>query len=196
MYNCIFSGHCINMTCDKSCPILVETSYLMNRNGLSMNSDVFNRPKEEIDRYSKFIDSATGKLKVFVDKSNNSVSVANLLTYIGICKNWKGSQLHCTVYNLRYFQYLEMLKKSWSDGSTEQLEYTKIWADTAKLLIISNINYVNFKNFESQTLLELIQSRASKADLTTIVVSPPISALVGENSFYLALKDILGKAIN
>lgn len=36
MNNCIFTAHCTETICDKACPILVETSYLLERNGLSL----------------------------------------------------------------------------------------------------------------------------------------------------------------
>lgn len=192
MDNCIFSGHCINMRCDKSCPALVETSYLLDRNGISISNDVFHSSEEDLQAANKLITDNQGKLKVYISK--NTITSATLLTYVGICQNWKGSQLHCTVYNLKFFQYLEAIKKSWNSGSSDNLEYTKIWASTSKLLIISNIDFVNFKNFECQTLLELIQSRLSNPELTTIIVSPQLSALVGEGSFFSALMEILKKA--
>lgn len=192
MDNCIFSGHCINMRCDKSCPALVETSYLLDRNGISISNDVFHSSEEDLQAANKLITDNQGKLKVYISK--NTITSATLLTYVGICQNWKGSQLHCTVYNLKFFQYLEAIKKSWNSGSSDNLEYTKIWASTSKLLIVSNIDFVNFKNFECQTLLELIQSRLSNPELTTIIVSPQLSALVGEGSFFSALMEILKKA--
>lgn len=192
MDNCIFSGHCINMRCDKSCPALVETSYLLDRNGISISNDVFHSSEEDLQAANKLITENQGKLKVYISK--NTITSATLLTYVGICQNWRGSQLHCTVYNLKFFQYLEAIKKSWNSGSSDNLEYTKIWASTSKLLIVSNIDFVNFKNFECQTLLELIQSRLSNPELTTIIVSPQLSALVGEGSFFSALMEILKKA--
>lgn len=192
MDNCIFSGHCINMRCDKSCPALVETSYLLDRNGISISNDVFHSSEEDLQAANKLITDNQGKLKVYISK--NTITSATLLTYVGICQNWRGSRLHCTVYNLKFFQYLEAIKKSWNSGSSDNLEYTKIWASTSKLLIVSNIDFVNFKNFECQTLLELIQSRLSNPELTTIIVSPQLSALVGEGSFFSALMEILKKA--
>lgn len=194
MDNCIFSGHCINMRCDKSCPALVETSYLLDRNGISISNDVFHSSEEDLQAANKLITDNQGKLKVYISK--NTITSATLLTYVGICQNWRGSQLHCTVYNLKFFQYLEAIKKSWNSGSSDNLEYTKIWASTSKLLIVSNIDFVNFKNFECQTLLELIQSRLSNPELTTIIVSPQLSALVGEGSFFSALMEILKKAVD
>ena len=196
MYNCIFSAHCTEVICDKSCPALVETSYLLERNEISMSSFVFREPKSSIDKVCKFLDQFDGKLGVYVAKGDNdTVKASTLLTYCAICKNWQGSRLHCNVYNLKYSSYLEDLKQSWnarSDG--EDLEYKKIWTNSSKILIVSNFDYVNFGDFESQTLLNLIQYRQDKG-LTTILVTPPINSLIStkKSSFFDLLKNNMSK---
>lgn len=182
MYNCIFSGHCTNLMCDKSCPTLAETTYLLDRNNISMSSSVFNADKDKLNKYSKLLENIQGKQHTLI--TSNTVQAAELLTYCGICQNWKGSRLHCTVYNLKFSQYVEAIQNSWSSKfETEQLEYMKIWAASAKVLIISNLDYVNFRDFQCQTLLTLLQSRASN-EYTTIIVSPLTSALVGDGRFF------------
>lgn len=192
MYNCIYSGHCTQMVCDKSCPTLVETTYLLERNNISMSSDVFHKSKSEIDRCLKVLDSADGRFLTLIDKS--TVSTSELLTYCGICQRWKGSRLHCTVYNLKFSQYVESIRNTWTTkNETEQLEYMRIWASTAKLLVISNLDYVNFRDFECQTLLTLLQSRENSG-FTTIVVSPPTSDLVGSGQFFNRLITVLNKS--
>ena len=123
--------------------------------------------------------------------NTDTIKIADLLTYVAICENWKGSNLHCTVYNLKYSLYLEELKKSWSlKSEQEQLEYMRIWSQTAKILIISNVDYVDFKEFESQTLLNLIQTRSSQG-LATLLVSPEPRKLMStkfNNPFFATLK--------
>lgn len=196
MHNCIFSGHCIDNVCDNSCPNLVVTSYLLERNKIGMNNDVFNRSVKEIEACTKILETAQGTIKVIEDKKDTN-STANLLTYCGICKNWRGSQMHCVVYNLRLFQYIEEIKKSWSRGGGESkdLEYMRIFAKDAKLLIISNLDFINFKTFECQTLLELLQERSEDSDKTTIIVSPPLTSLVGESSFFQILMNKLKRSV-
>lgn len=194
MQNCIFSGHCSQQVCDKSCPTLAETTYLLERNNIAMNSDVFHADVKQVAKYSSMLESCDGKLKTVISK--NTVQDADLITYCSICKNWKGSRLHCTVYNLKYSQYIEMLKKSWSAKSeTSELEYMRIFSSAAKVLIISNIDYVNFRDFECQTLLTLLQSRAG-SEFTTIIVSPPTSSLVGDSPFFGRLTEIIKEASN
>ena len=194
MQNCIFSGHCSQQVCDKSCPTLAETTYLLERNNIAMNSDVFHADVKQLAKYSSILESCDGKLKTVISK--NTVQDADLITYCSICKNWKGSRLHCTVYNLKYSQYIELLKKSWSAKSeTSELEYMRIFSSAAKVLIISNIDYVNFRDFECQTLLTLLQSRAG-SEFTTIIVSPRTSSLVGDSPFFGRLTEIIKEASN
>lgn len=191
MNNCIFTGHCIKTTCDQSCPSYTESSFLLEQNGISLNSSVFHADPSLLTKYSKIVGDGEGKLQTVIAKNTNSV--AELITYCGICKYWKGSRLHTAVYNLKLSQYIEGLQNSWSSNSNlDDLEFQKIWVSKAKLLIISNIDYVNFKDFQCQTLLSLLQSR-DKPDMSTIIVSPPTNALVGSGLFFNRLQETLGR---
>ena len=190
MDNCIFTAHCIENLCDKSCPILAEVSYLMERNGLSVNSkaikNTMNLSNEFIHR---LLQDSQGSVKSLIN--SETVDLANLITYHAICYNWKGNQLHCGVYNLRYSNYINLLKQSWNQkAESTELEYIRIWADSAKVLIISGIDYVNFNDFECQTLLSLIQSRHIESK-STIIISPPLKYLVGKSSFFNRILDII-----
>lgn len=191
MNNCIFTGHCIKTTCDQSCPSYTESSFLLEQNGISLSSSVFHADPSLLVKYSKIVGDGEGKLQTVIAKNTNSV--AELITYCGICKYWKGSRLHTAVYNLKLSQYIEGLQNSWSSNSNlDDLEFQKIWVSKAKLLIISNIDYVNFKDFQCQTLLSLLQSR-DKPDMSTIIVSPPTNALVGSGLFFNRLQETLGR---
>ena len=192
MYNCIYSGHCTQTMCDKSCPTLAETTYLLERNNISMSSDVFSMSGDDMSRCLKILESAEGRLYTeIVPGKQSTVAVADMLTYCGICQRWRGSRLHCTVYNLRFSNYIEAIRNSWSSkNETEEMEYMKIWASSAKLLIISSMDYVNFRDFECQTLLTLLQSRASK-EYTTIIVTPSTDSLVGNSNFLARLTQVL-----
>ena len=193
MYNCIFTAHCLDNFCDGSCPILAEISYLLERNGITMRNPVFTSSEQDISRMKNVLDTANEKtFGLIVDNTTtDTIRVADLLTYVAICRNWKGSNLHCTVYNLKYSIYLDELRKSWSMKSEpENLEYMRIWAQSAKILVVSNFDYVNFNEFESQTLLNLIQTRSS-SNLTTILVSPEPRKLMStkfNNPFFATLK--------
>ncbi len=172
MYNCIYSGHCFEYaSCDKSCPVLAQTSYLLERNGITMSNDVFKSKPELIQKYASLLQKSTGRVTSVID--SNTVHAADMLTYCGVCETWKGSQLHCTTYNLRFSTYIDALQKSWGYNSSEpsDAEYMKIWATNAKILIVSSIDYVNFKDFQCQTLLSLLQSRSSSEHYNNCISS-------------------------
>lgn len=191
MYNCMFSGHCIKATCDQSCPAYTESSFLLEQNGIGLNSNVFHADPVALNKYSKIVDDAEGKLQTVIAKNTNAAS--ELLTYCGICKYWKGSRLHTAVYNLKLSQYIEGLQNSWTTSSNlDALEFQKIWVSKAKLLIVSNIDFVNFKDFQCQTLLSLLQSR-DKPEMGTIIVSPTTQSLVGSGLFFNRLQETLGR---
>jgi hypothetical protein len=152
---------------------------------------VFNTSSEQIAKYSKIILESEGKLVTVLDKNTNAA--AELLTYCGICKYWKHSRLSTVVYNLKLSQYLDSIQNSWSGRvNSDELEYKQIWSNSAKLLIISNIDYINFKDFQCRTLLSLLQAR-DKPDYTTIIVSPPINSLVGGEQFFIKLQKVLSE---
>lgn len=193
MHNCMFTGHCIKSSCDQSCPALQESSFLLEQNGIGINSRVFHADAELLTKYNKIIDASDGKMQTVI--SRDTTVASELLTYCGICKHWKGSRLHTAVYNLKFSQYVDDTKNSWSHTSNlDELEYRKIWISKAKLLVISNIDYVNFKDFECQTLLQLIQSR-NKPEMSTIVVSPQIQNLVGSGLLFGRLQETLSRTI-
>ena len=191
MNNCIFSGHCIKEQCDQSCPTLTETTFLMEQNGIGLNSSVFHSDPALLNKYTKIIENTEHTVQTIIAKNTNNV--AELLTYCGICKYWRGCRLSPVVYNLKLSQYLDSIQGSWSaSANTDDLEYQKIWIGKAKLLIISNIDYVNFKDFQCQTLLNILQSR-DKPEFSTIIVSPTTQALVGSGLFFSRLQETLSR---
>lgn len=191
MQNCIFTAHCTECICDQSCPMYVETSYLLERSGISMESSVFRSSASDVTLANDVLKTFDGKFGVL--KVDDTVKYAELLTYCAICHNWQGSRLHCTVYNLKYSKYLDDEKKSWNYSNssvTDDLEYIKIWANSAKVLIISNFDYVSFGDFESQKILNLVQARCQH-NLTTIMVCPKsdiVTKTAASNTFPSILK--------
>lgn len=195
MYNCIFAPYCTKTSCDKSCPTLAETSYLLERNKIDMNNPVFRIENESANVAIRVLDSCESKVVTWISP-NNPEGTADVFTYCAICKNWRGSRLHCSVYHLNFSRYVELIKSSWSSNSkSEELEYMDIWIKSSKVLIVSGFRYMRFNDFECQTMLGLLDSRRVKMQ-TTIVVSPGIGTLVGNSVDFLPkLKSVLGKAV-
>lgn len=197
-YHCQNFKNCLESQCDGSCPLYAQFSYLLERNDLLSNGRCELMSESQIDKYLKIIETVE-KYETDYEKdpigsiitNKSTIDVANQLTYCAVWTNWKGSQLHCTAYNLNFSKYIEITKQSWSrDNDNNQAEYVKIWAESAKILVISRIDFVNFKEFQSQLFLSLIQTRLQKR-LTTIIVSPNTSTLIGEGPFFARVCDII-----
>ena len=195
MYNCIFAPYCIRPSCDKSCPTLAETSYLLERNRIDITNPVFRVEPEAADIACRTLSSCEGQVVTCVSPGNPE-GTADVFTYCAICQNWRGSRLHCVVYHLNFARYIELIKSSWSTSAkSEELEYMDIWIKTSKVLIISGFRYMRFNDFECQTMLGLLDARRVKQQ-TTVVVSPSISSLVGNSTDFLPkLKSVLGRAV-
>ena len=197
MDKCIFSPHCMEANCDKSCPILVEISYLLERNNINLDSDVFKTGGIPVDKTLEILEKCEKQIGTVLSNTKySSQDYADMLTYCAICNHWRGSRLHCTVYNLKLAKYLDSLKNSWTNGVNDELEYQNIWLNSSQVLIISNFDYVNFSDFECQTLLNILDSRRT-AKLTTILVCPKLTQLISSKNslFFKHLLNILENGV-
>lgn len=193
MEGCIFTAHCIEPLCDKSCATFAEVSYLLERNNVSATSSVFIQSEQIVERVYNLLTASKNSFAVF--QAKDTVQLSEMLTYCAICEHWKGSRLHCDVYHLRFSKYIEDIKRSWSyKKDTVELEYARIWINKCSVLIISNVDYLYWGDFECQTLLNIIQDRRNK-NSTTIVVTPDITTLKGKGTFYPQLQKILSEAV-
>ena len=73
---------------------------------------------------------------------------------------------------------------------SDSFDYEQIWLSQAKVLIVSGLDYIQFKDFHAQTLLNIIQDRISR-NLSTFIVSPKINTLVGSGVFFGRLKQLM-----
>ena len=191
--NCIFTAHCTEHICDNACPILAETSYLLERNRIDFSNSVFNVSQKSIDAAMSVLHKSDKHLGVL--ETESTITSSDLITYCAICENWYGNRLHCSVYHLQFSTYLDTLQKSWSaKNPIESLEYEQIWISNAKVLVISNLDYVQFKDFQAQTLLNLLHNRENNR-LTTIIVTPKINNLIGSGLFFSKLQSVMKGAI-
>lgn len=193
---CPYTGHCIKPECTMACVEYGEMTYLLERNGIEKTNSVFNRSPKILRDGMSVLHESEGKLTYLV--SDHVKETSDLLSYLAICENWYGNRLHCCVYHLDFYKFLEQTQKSWSMTSMpDDLEYSQIWMNSAKILVISNFEFVQFKDFQAQTMLNIINSRMNDGK-TTILVGPPLASLVGVNGsvFFARLRDMLGKAVH
>ena len=92
---------------------------------------------------------------------------------------------------MKFNKYWKLITQTWndSDADTEELNYMRIWSASAKVLVISGIDFINLGDYECAELLSIIQSRHS-VEYTTILVSPPVSQLVGKGVRFTQLKNL------
>lgn len=189
---CIFAHRCQQPECDGACPIYGETSYLLERNRVPMSASVFGATDKQLERALYLI---RHNENMVVHETTKTIEAANIITYCAICQYWRGNVFRCRVYHLDYSKFIEDTKKSWSlKEIPDDLEYRQIWSSGANVLVISNLDFINFKDFEAQTLLNLVHTRTANG-LKTIIVSPTVSSLVGQGAFYRRMQEILREAV-
>ena len=192
MNDCIHFLFCTKTICDRSCPTAGESSYLLERNDIPDGSDVFKSSDAE---NSKSLAILQSNEKYITVESDNTVRSANQIAYAAVCENWYGNHFHCSVYHLRFSNYIDDLQRSWGLKEVpESLEYVQIWLSTAKVLVVSNIDFMKFQDFQAQTLLNIIHNRLSSG-LKTILVTPKIKSLVGSGIFFDRLKALMKEGV-
>lgn len=194
MFNCIFTPYCIHETCDLACPRHAEILYWMKRCRLDINNPVLNSPAAKINYVTQLIKENQNTVSAF--KAEKPVDSAHLFSYVAICNYGIGTGLNGGVYHLNFQEYLDELKRSWQTKfDSEDLTNMRIWNQSANYLIISNLEYIKFGDFESQTLLALLQSR-DKPDKTTFVILNKKEPLIGTDSiFFSRLKNRLEESV-
>lgn len=179
--NCVFDSYCTNSLCDRSCPSWAQMDYLMMRNGLTDNSRPFKMKSASLRKYIDAYERYPGKLTVLV--SSDPIRCAEIMSYISVCNNWNGSAMRVRSYHLLFSQYIDSMQSSWNNKNSGDFEYTELWAKSCNSLVISSIDYVNFKDYQSQVLLQLIQDREREGK-TTIVVAPRLENLTGSGNMF------------
>ena len=127
-----------------------------------------------------------------VCRCDNTRYMADLITYVAICKYCKNIGFYNGVYKLNFAKYVDEIKSSWSSKyPSDHLDDMRIWISSAKYLIIYNIGLVKFNDFEAQTMLSMFQERYG-TDKVTIVVTEKSKkySLLGKSGsvFYEKLK--------
>lgn len=190
--SCPFKQYCRKAICKNVCADWAEIQYLLERNNLDKNSEIYSTSAKDFQKLSEWLTAASTTHRVVI--SDNTVDTASRLTYAAICQYWKGNAFHCAVYNLNFMEYLNRTQQSWAGGNDEDLEYINIFIQKAKVLIISNIDFVQFKDYQAQMLLNIVNNRKIY-NQSTITVAPKLNSLVGSGTFFARMKEIFGKEV-
>lgn len=186
--DCVFDAYCTKPLCDRSCPQWAQMDYLMMRNGLTSNSRPFKMKMDSLQKYIDLYERSVGST-VSIETSD-PIKCAEVLSYVAVCNSWSGCAMRVRAYHLLFSQYIQELQASWNGKKTEDLEYKSIWSKSSNVLVISDLDYVNFKDFQSQVLLQLMQDREREGK-TTLVVTPNVGSLTGSGNMYNLLTNKL-----
>lgn len=186
MKECLFKEFCMEQECQRICPSLIETTYLMQRNEFHDNDSALRRSVKQLDAVQKLLKSESlikcVRVRRAKDNTENTVTLGNLLTYVAICNSWRKNGLSPAVYHLRYINHIDALQRSWSKHKpSDALEMEQIWINESKLLIVSGMDFVDYNDFRAQTILGIVHSRLGKGLPTILVV--PEQSLVGKSMF-------------
>ena len=175
---CPFSSQCERAFCDYSCgknvlfDVMMKKSEIRPQDVGAINVKLRDKVKQDL---AKFKGST-----IYITANRGSKMLGDIYAWLAACKlcPYYGSDV--TVYHLKYSKYLEQLRQSWSTKyEPEELIEARCFINTARVLIVSSLEYVQYKDFESQTLFSLLGERSYNREFTTIVIGPEINTWLG-----------------
>lgn len=202
MHNCPFNNSCIKTVCDMSCSSKSEFEHWMHRCDLKLTNPMVNASRTDINTAARVLD-ATQDAKIIRNSNAANIGVlstknpqymADLVAYVAISKYCQGNGFYNGVYKLNFSKYLEDIKESWNSRTDPtKLEDKRNWIQASKFLVISNLGFVRFGDFESQTLLNIFQDRYDSDKFTIVVLEDSKHSLPGKSDslFYKKLRDEL-----
>lgn len=175
---CPFSSQCERAFCDYSCgknvlfDVMMKKSEIKPQDVGAISVKLRDKVKQDL---AKFKGST-----IYITANRGSKMLGDIYAWLAACKlcPYYGSDV--TVYHLKYSKYLEQLRQSWATKyEPEELIEARCFINTARVLVVSSLEYVQYKDFESQTLFSLLGERSYNRDFTTIVIGPDINTWLG-----------------
>lgn len=189
--------------CGPACPMWNLTESLMSKNNLidrnvpsMITPQIIKQCKRIFEEAMEYPSSAI----MCVSKQLSSHEFADVFTYYAICMLWRMYVGRTAVYNLNFSNYIDNEKDSWNingDNIDPELQFKrniisgKVDGTIKKnMLIISGIDYINFKDFESGQLLKVLGTRRTN-QMPTVVVGPEPSTILGTGQLVNMLTGVL-----
>ena len=178
---CVFEPFCTQKVCDRACARWAQSDYLMMRNNVRPSSPSFSMGEREVLRYDKLYRMCLGKTSVV--QTSDTVTVSERMSYVMVFNCWQNSAMRVKCYSMSFSSYVQSLQQSWSEGKSDDFQYQEIWSRSSQVLLVSGMDYVNFKDFQCQVVLQLVQDR-ERDGKTTVIVVPSVDRLVGSGSMF------------
>lgn len=175
---CPFSSQCERAFCDYSCGKNVLFDVMMKKSEIKPQ-DVGAISVKLRDKVKQDLVKFKGST-IYITANRGNKMLGDIYAWLAACKlcPYYGSDV--TVYHLKYSKYLEQLRQSWATKyEPEELIEARCFINTARVLVVSSLEYVQYKDFESQTLFSLLGERSYNREFTTIVVGPEINTWLG-----------------
>lgn len=175
---CPFSSQCERAFCDYSCGKNVLFDVMMKKSEIKPQ-DVGAISVKLRDKVKQDLTKFKGST-IYITANRGNKMLGDIYAWLAACKlcPYYGSDV--TVYHLKYSKYLEQLRQSWATKyEPEELIEARCFINTARVLIVSSLEYVQYKDFESQTLFSLLGERSYNREFTTIVIGPEINTWLG-----------------
>lgn len=179
--DCVFDSFCTKSLCDRSCPQWAQMDYLMMRNGLTSSSRPFKMKMDSLQKYIDLYEAVQGSSCAVV--CSDPVKSSEVMSYVSVCNNWNGSAMRVRSYHLLFSKYIQSVQAGWNGKKSDETDYMDIWSKSSNVLVVSDVDYVNFKDFQSQALLQLMQDREREGK-TTIIFCPKLDSLSGSGKLF------------
>lgn len=185
--DCIFAETCNKVRCDYTCGQDVMYNYIWKKSGIRKIEDRYDESQliEDFNMLSKY----AGDLVCI--ETPDVIKKTSEYTYIYACK-LRG--VNANLVHISYSAYIQQIRDSWTYGGTEELEHLQLRLRKWTVAIISGIDYCMFKDFEAQTLLNIIDTRRL-AGLTTIILTRSLTNIHGNSIFLSPLKEQLKEVL-
>lgn len=199
MNKCPFNITCSHSVCDTSCKYFAEYSHWADRCGIKISNPAFKAKVADIVKADSLLSQAeegnidSSFTHLAATKVNNVILTSDITSLYAIHKYCQGIGFYNGVYKLDIFKYFDDIKSSWNNRKpSSDLDDVEIWIRSCRILVIYNVSMVRFGDFESQTLLRILQDRYDPEKLTAIIVEEKFGFVGKPDSvFFVRLRDEL-----
>ena len=176
-HQCMYCNICTEYECNFTCIKGVTSQYYVDASNFPLYSSEFMNfyTDEDFVRFGKVIKDHRRGYGVVVSKGRKYLSDAFFYAAM-VIENYH-SLYWPEAFMLNYRKYTDSYRRSWTTGEEpDSLQEARYNAEHCCTLIITGLDTMIFGDFESQTLLALLEDR-NKAKQSTIIVMSDVDSI-------------------
>lgn len=176
-HQCMYCNICTEYECNFTCIKGVTSQYYVDASNFPLYSSEFMNfyTDEDFVRFGKIIKDHRRGYGVVVSKGRKYLSDAFFYAAM-VIENYH-SLYWPEAFMLNYRKYTDSYRRSWTTGEElDSLQEARYNAEHCCTLIITGLDTMIFGDFESQTLLALLEDR-NKAKQSTIIVMSDVDSI-------------------